>query len=97
MHEQHLADTLADVRAMLATLGDREASLRDSILAVNGPVPEGLRTRIEVVTGRARYFDVDLLPGRIRTDPGFWRTRTVRYIRCLPLGPGMVDPMSSCR
>ena len=80
-----LADELAETRAEIARLKEREAALRAAILGRRGQVPDGRWARVEVEQRRARIFDKELLPEDIRDDPRFWRDRVTTYVRCLPV------------
>lgn len=95
MHEIALADALADVRAEIARLKQREAALRAAILQRRGQVPPGRWHRVEVVERRSRRFDKALLPDTILSDPAYWRERVTRYVRCLPVQVGGSRPAGS--
>lgn len=92
MHEISLADELADVRAQIASLKDREAALRAAILERRGQVPDGRWSRVEVVERRAQVFDKSLLPPDILRDPRYWRTRVSNYVKCVPVQVGGSRP-----
>lgn len=92
MHEINLADELADVRAQIASLKDREAALRAAILQRRGQVPDGRWSRVEVVERTAQIFDKALLPPDILRDPRYWRTRVSRYVKCVPVQLGGSRP-----
>ncbi|SEQ15067.1 hypothetical protein SAMN04488092_104225 [Thalassovita taeanensis] len=85
MNEMGLADELAETRAGIARLKEREAALRAAILAQRHDVPDGRWSRVEVVERRARVFDKALLPTEIREDPRYWREKLTRYVQCLPV------------
>ena len=85
MHPMAPADELALIRAQITRLRDRERDLQRSLM----DVPEGARcgrwSRAEVVTRTLRVFDHRLLPQTLRDDPMFWRERSIRELRCLPV------------
>lgn len=97
MHVTSLADDLADTRAEIARLKQREAALRAAILERRGQVPEGRWVRIEMVEKRARVFDKSLLPDEIRKNPRFYRDQVTTHVRCLPVFLGGARPEGSPR
>lgn len=92
MHDIALADALADVRAEIARLKEREAALRAAILQTHGRLPPGRWHRVEVVERRSRVFDKALLPDDILGNQAYWRERITRYVRCLPVQVGGSRP-----
>lgn len=85
MHEIGLADQLAETRAEIKLLRQREAALRAAILGWDGPVPDGRWSRVEIAKVKARVFDRALLPIHVQEDPQFWRDRITTYVKCLPV------------
>lgn len=85
MHKLGLADELAETRAEITRLKEREAALQSAVLAFEGNVPEGRWSRIEVVTRRQRVFDQARLPSEVLADPRFWREKLSTLVHCLPL------------
>jgi hypothetical protein len=85
MHKLSPADELAELRAEIARLKLREATLRNAILS-GDPAP-GRWHRVEVSEHRARIFDARLLPPQIRDNPAYWRERVTQVVKCLPVQP----------
>ncbi len=83
MHKLSPADELAEIRAEMARLKQREAALRASILSQEPAV--GRWHRVEITEHRARVFDVHLLPPHIRDNPAYWRERITQVVKCLPI------------
>ena len=95
MHDLSLADALADTRAEIVRLKEREAALRAAILARPGCVPSGRWFRVEIVERRSRVFDRALLPEDVATNPAYFRNRVTRYVKCLPVQAGGTRPDGS--
>jgi hypothetical protein len=72
-----VADELAEVRAQIARLRAREASLRRALLAAGGGGQTGRRARATVEEHGVMRFDPALLPEEVRRDPRFWREERV--------------------
>lgn len=87
-----LADDLADIRAEIARLREREAALQAAILSFEGPVPEGRWHRVERIERREMVFDKDRLPERVRDNPRFWSEKVTQSVRCLPIRPQLDRP-----
>jgi hypothetical protein len=75
MHHLSPADELAEIRAEIARLKQREAALREKILSAPAINLTGRWHRVEVTDHLIRTFDPSLLPGSIRDNPVFWRER----------------------
>jgi len=75
MHHLSPVDELAEIRAEIARLKQREATLRDLILTAPSGSLTGRWHRVEVIEHRVRMFDPALLPAAIRENPAFWRER----------------------
>lgn len=89
MHSKHPADELADLRAEIRRLKDREAALRARLLAAPPADPVGRWARLDIVTERRRHLLTDRLPDAIRDDPRYWAEREVISLRCDPVGWAM--------
>jgi hypothetical protein len=78
------ADELAETRAEIARLRQREAALRQTIL--EDPELNGLGRwhRVEVEEHRELILDIGRLPEHILQDRSFWCEKLVRTLRCLP-------------
>lgn len=83
MHRLAAADELADIRAEIARLKLREATLRAAILSQ--PPETGRWHRVEVTEHTSRVFDAALLPAQIRDNPSYWRERITQVVKCLPV------------
>jgi hypothetical protein len=83
MHKLSPADELAEVRAEIAKLKAREATLRHLILSQQPAA--GRWHRVEITEHRARVFDARLLPPQIRDNPAYWRERVTQVVKCLPI------------
>lgn len=83
MHKLSPADELAEIRAEIAKLKAREATLRTAILSQE-PAP-GRWHRVEITEHHARVFDARLLPSQIRDNPAYWRERVTQVVKCLPI------------
>lgn len=92
MHQISLADELADTRAEIVRLKQREATLRAAILERRGQVSPGRWHRVEVVERRSRVFDQKLLPTEVANNPAYLRERVTRYVKCLPVQVGGSRP-----
>jgi predicted metal-dependent hydrolase len=77
-------DELAEIRAEIARLRHREATLRQTIL--DDPDRNGIGRwhRIEVEEHRDMVLDITRLPEHILQDRSLWREKLVRTLRCLP-------------
>ena len=73
MHLLSPVDELAEIRAEIARLKQREAALRDRILAAPQAALVGRWHRAEVTDHLVRRFDPSLLPAAISENPAFWR------------------------
>ena len=85
MHNLGLADELAETRAEISRLKEREAALQAAVFAFEGNVPDGRWHRIEVVTRRQHVFDKARLPSEVLENPRFWREKLNTLVHCLPL------------
>jgi hypothetical protein len=83
MHKLSPADELAEIRAEIAKLKAREATLRHLILSQEPAA--GRWHRVEITEHRARVFDARLLPPQIRDNPAYWRERITQVVKCLPI------------
>ncbi len=75
MYQMSLADELAEIRAEIARLKQREAALRDLVLTAPQAALIGRWHRAEVTDHLVRSFDPALLPPALRDNPAFWRER----------------------
>lgn len=75
MHRLSIADELAEIRAEIARLKQREAALRDLALSAPQAALVGRWNRVEVTDHLVRQFDPALLPAAIRENPAYWRER----------------------
>jgi hypothetical protein len=78
-------DELAEVRAEIARLQQREAALEAAFIRQPNLGTIGAAHRVEVTEVQTRVFDPTLLPDRIRTDPAFWRDQTSVQVTCAPI------------
>ena len=78
------ADELAEIRAEIARLRQREAALRQTILDDPDLNGVGRWHRIEVEEHRDLVLDISRLPDHILQDSSLWREKLVRTLRCLP-------------
>jgi hypothetical protein len=78
------ADELAEIRAEIARLRHREATLRHTILDDLDRNGIGRWHRIEVEEHRDLILDITRLPEHILQDRSLWREKLVRTLRCLP-------------
>jgi hypothetical protein len=85
MHHLSPVDELAEIRAEIARLKDRESALRDMILTAPPASLTGRWHRVEVTEQRVRMFDPSLLPPAIRENPAFWRERVQTRVSTLAL------------
>lgn len=85
MHKLGLADELAETRAEIARLKEREAALEAAVHASEGTVPDGRSSRVNVVTRRKVEFDVALLPHDVRDNPRYWREQVSVRVECTPI------------
>ncbi len=85
MHKIGLADELAEIRAEIARLKDREAALEAAVHASEGTVPDGRTSRVAVVTRRQTDFDPALLPREVRDNPRYWREQINVRVECTPI------------
>ena len=85
MHILGLADELAETRAEIARLKEREAALEAAVHASDGTVPDGREYRVAVITRRQVDFDEALLPPDVRNNPNYWRERVSARVECTPL------------
>lgn len=75
MHHLSPADELAEIRAEIARLKQRETALRDLLLSAPAARLIGRWHRVEVTDHLVRSFDTALLPPAIRDNPAYWRER----------------------
>lgn len=75
MHHLSPVDELAEIRAEIARLKQREAALRDQILSAPLASLTGRWHRAEITDHLIRSFDPALLPVALRDNPAFWRER----------------------
>lgn len=85
MHKLHPADELADIRAEISRLKEREAALRQLLLQRPELAAQGRWSRVELVTQTQSRFVTALLPPDILNDPRFRRERQLQILRCLPI------------
>jgi hypothetical protein len=90
MHKISLADELAEIRAEIARLKEREAALEAAVHASEGTVPNGRNNRVRVITRRETEFDPALLPHEVRENPRYWREQLSVHVECLPVDGRMV-------
>ena len=75
------ADELAEIRAEIARLKQREAELRMAYFATPDLPKIGRMHKVELVTRRRIVFEARLLPAEIRNDPTYIRERVMRVLR----------------
>lgn len=92
MHHLSPIDELAEIRAEIARLKEREAALRDMILTAPPASLTGRWHRVEVTEHRVRMFDPELLPPAIRDNPAFWRERVQTRVSTLALQTRLPRP-----
>ncbi|MCG7494880.1 hypothetical protein [Thalassobius sp. Cn5-15] len=92
MHKISLADELAEIRAEIARLKEREAALEAAVHASDGTVPNGRNHRVRVITRRNSEFDPVLLPQEVRENPRYWRDHLSVHVECLPVEGRMSRP-----
>lgn len=85
MHHLSPVDELAEIRAEIARLKQRESALRDMILTAPSAGLTGRWHRVEVTEQRVRTFDPALLPDAIRENPAYWRERVQTRVSTLAL------------
>ncbi len=85
MHKLGLADELAETRAEIARLKEREAALEAAVHASEGTVPDGRSSRVNVVIRRKVEFDAALLPHDVRDNPRYWREQVSVRVECTPI------------
>lgn len=85
MHKIGLADELAETRAEITRLKEREAALEAAVHASDGTVPDGRNNRVNVVTRRKSEFDPALLPREVRDNPRYWRENLNVRVECTPI------------
>lgn len=85
MHHLSAVDELAEIRAEIARLKQREADLRDQILAAPPAALTGRWHRVEVTDHLVRSFDPALLPPAIRDNPAYWRERVQTRVSTLAI------------
>lgn len=85
MHKIGLADELAELRAEMSRLKEREAALEAAVHACDGTVPDGRNSRVQVVTRRQTEFDPALLPREVRENPRYWREQLNTRVECTPI------------
>jgi hypothetical protein len=92
MHHLSPVDELAEIRAEIARLKQREAALRDTILTAPSTSLTGRWHRVEVTEHRVRMFDPALLPDVIRDNPAYWRERVQTRVSTLALQTRLPRP-----
>lgn len=92
MHRLSPVDELAEIRAEIARLKERESALRDMILTAPPASLTGRWHRVEVTEHRVRMFDPALLPPAIRDNPAFWRERVQTRVSTLALQTRLPRP-----
>ncbi|MEY4982901.1 MAG: hypothetical protein RIR62_1167 [Pseudomonadota bacterium] len=81
------ADELAEIRAEIARLQRREATLEATILRDPAGCARGTFNLAEVTESRRATFDPALLPPEVQGDPRFWREEVTRQIAVIPMRP----------
>lgn len=79
------ADELAEVRAEIDRLRQKEGQLSAALLHASAADRQGRWTRVEVSRVLHEVFDPALLPDEVRQDPRYRRAATEEVIACLPL------------
>lgn len=81
-----MAEELGDLRARIRQLKQREAELRQAVLAArpNGPV-RGRDWVVSVRLSTARRFDKALLPRTVRDDPAYYSTKQTATVLTKPV------------
>ena len=74
------ADELAQVRAEMRVLRDREADLKTQFLARRAPL-DGHLHRIEITEQKQEVFLRERLPDAILSNPNYWDARTQKIVR----------------
>jgi hypothetical protein len=92
MHHLSPVDELAEIRAEIARLKEREAALRDRILRAPPASLTGRWHGLEVTEHRVRRFDPSLLPDAIRDNPAFWRESVQTRVNTLALTARLPRP-----
>jgi hypothetical protein len=77
------ADELAQIRAEMRVLRDREADLRIQFLAHRAPL-DGHLHRVEIAEQQHDVFLRERLPERILSNPNYWDARTQKIVRIRP-------------
>lgn len=85
MRRQSPADELAEIRAEIARLQMREASLEAAILRNPDLGARGTFHAAEVTETRQAVFDPALLPAEVQQDPRFWREQVARVVSVIPI------------
>ncbi|MDZ4311902.1 MAG: hypothetical protein U1A24_15260 [Cypionkella sp.] len=79
------ADELCEIRAVLARLTAREASLCAAFLRDPDQGAVGRFSKIEVVRNCIMEFDITLLPDNLRHNVDYYRERTILTVQSLPM------------
>lgn len=90
------ADELAEIRAEIKALKERETALRTRILESDTPdVLMGVEHEVVVREQRSRVLDKSLLPEDIRENPAFYRERVTRIVTVKPKAGSPSTPEES--
>lgn len=81
------ADELAEIRAEIARLQRREATLEATILRDPSGTARGTFNVAEVTQNRRATFDPALLPAEVQADPRFWREEVQQHVAVIPIRP----------
>jgi hypothetical protein len=81
------ADELAEIRAEIARLRQREATLEATILRNPVGCARGTFNMAEVTENRCAVFDPALLPPEMQADPRFWREEVTHQVAVIPTRP----------
>ena len=78
------ADDLAELRAEIARLQQREAALEAAIRRNPELGKQGTFHTAELSETRNRVFDPSLLPPEVQQDPRFWREQVAQVVTVTP-------------
>lgn len=85
MRRQSPADELAELRAEIARLQMREATLEAAILRNPDLGARGTFHAAEVTETRQTVFDPALLPPEVQQDPRYWREQIAQTVAVIPI------------
>jgi len=92
MHRLTPADELAEIRAEIARLQQREAQLKDRLAQAPLSARTGRWNRVEVEEVVTPVFDPALLPAHIRDDPAYRRDLTELVLNIEPIPAKAAPP-----